>query len=58
MKPKKGSWIVRMKCEVTKEVICEDCTEEQARANPFEYSSQETELDQIDYDVRSVEPNE
>jgi len=46
-----------MKCEVTKDVYCENCTEEEARNNPFEHSTEEVEVDQCDYEVRSVEEN-
>lgn len=54
----KGSWIVRMKCEVTKEVVCNDCTEEEARTDPYEHAvGDETEISQDGYDVISVEPN-
>jgi len=56
-KPEKGSWIVRLKCEVTKEVVCDDCTEEEAESDPFEHAVEETEIDQIDYQVVDVKPN-
>ncbi len=56
-KPAKGSWIVRMQCVVTKDVYCENCTEEQARSNPFDYASDEREVDQIDWEIRSVQEN-
>lgn len=55
-KAKKGSWMVRMKCEVTKDVYCEDCTEDEARNHPFDHAVDETEVEQTDYDVKSVEP--
>lgn len=48
-------WIVTARCTVLKSITCEDCTEEQARANPFEHAVDETEIDQMDYDVKSVE---
>ena len=56
-KAKKGSWVVQMKCTVTKTVVCEDCTEEDARTDPFEYAIDEQETSQIDYEVTSVEEN-
>ena len=34
-KEKKSSWVVRMRCVVTKEVVCDDCTEEEAKKNPW-----------------------
>ena len=56
MKNKK-SWIVTAKCVIKKSIICEGCTEEEAQANPFEYAIDETEIEQIDWEVESVEPN-
>ena len=47
-----------MKCEVIKDVYVSDCTEDDARTNPFEHSTDEREVDQLDWEVRSVEPNE
>lgn len=57
-KPKKGSWIVRMKCVVTKEVVVDNCTESDAESNPWEFAVDETEIEQQDWDVLSVKPNE
>ena len=57
-KAKKGSWIVRMKCEVDKEVVCNDCTEEQARENPWDYAVDEREVGQTDCKIESVKPND
>lgn len=54
----KKNWIVRMKCVVLKDVYCTDCTEEQATSDPFEYASNEVEVDQHDYEVRSVKEDE
>jgi hypothetical protein len=45
-----------MECKVTKEVYCVNCTEEQAKSDPFEHAVDEIEIDQIDYDVLSVKP--
>lgn len=52
------NWIVRVKCEVTKEVICFDCTQEQAKKNPFQYAEEERETGQQNWKVTSIEPNE
>lgn len=57
-KPVVGNWIVRMRCEVVKEIYCADCTEEQARSNTFDYADDEIEIEQTDYTVLSVNPNE
>ena len=58
MKSKKRNWIVRMECKVIKDVYVSDCSEEEARTNPFAHSTNEREVDQLDWEVRSVEPNE
>lgn len=56
---KRGDWIVRMRCGVVKEVNCDNCTEEQARTDPWEYVvGDETEIEQYDWEVMSIEPNE
>lgn len=58
MKKKKGSWIVRVKCTVLKNVYVSNCTEEQARIVPFEHADDELELEQIDWEVKQVIENE
>jgi hypothetical protein len=55
---KKGNWIVMMERVVRTEVICDDCTEEEVNANPWDHATSETDLDQIDWEVISVGPNE
>jgi hypothetical protein len=55
---KRKSWIVTAKITVIKELVCEDCTEEQARADPFRHSVSEEEKEMPDYVVLRVEPNE
>lgn len=46
-----------MTCEVKKEVICDNCTQEQAEGNPFDHVVSEREISQSDYSVDSVEEN-
>lgn len=60
MKPKKKrSWIVRLRCVVVKEITCEDCTEDQARDDPWEHvDGDELEIEQVDWEVKSVKENE
>jgi hypothetical protein len=53
----KQSWIVRVQCVVEKEVITTDCTEAEARDNPWNHFDSERELSQPDFTVHSVEPN-
>jgi hypothetical protein len=48
------SFIVRMRCKVLKDVVCEGCTEKQARNDPFEYAIDEVEVEQEDWEVISV----
>lgn len=59
-KKKKGeprNWIVKMRCVVIKEVYCSDCSEDEAHDDPFNFSKDERELEQEDWQVISVEPN-
>lgn len=57
-KPKVGSWIVRVKCTVTKEVTCDNCTEEEARNDPWGYATNERDIDLVDWEVERTEPND
>jgi len=52
MTPKQ--WLVRVRCVVVKEVVCEDCTKEEARSNPWDHAVCEEEIEQIDWDVTEV----
>lgn len=45
---------VRVRRVVTTLVLCEGCTIEQAKANPYLYSVDEREIDQEDYEVLSA----
>ena len=47
-----------MTCTVTKEVFCDDCTEEEARNMPWDHATSEHEIDQGDYEVTKVYPND
>lgn len=47
-------WIVRIECTVLKEVTCTGCTEEEARLNPWKHAQDEIEVDQRDWEVKSV----
>ena len=50
---------VIMECTVTKEIICEGCTAQEAEADPWKYAVDERELDTIDAKVlRSEEYRE
>lgn len=47
--------VLRVRCVVVKEVVCEGCTVEQARADPWEYAvGDETELYQEEWEVLSA----
>lgn len=50
----KEQWIVRVRCVVVKEIVCENCTKQEAREYPWAHSVNETELEQIDWDVTEV----
>jgi len=52
------SWIVRMRCEIVKEVFCKGCSEQEARENPWDYSSDETEIEQTNWEIESVRSND
>lgn len=55
--PRKKSWIVEMMCTVRKQVIVENCTEEEANENPWDYAVDETEIDQVDWEVIGIKEN-
>ena len=50
----KGTFTVRMERTVITLVTCADCTAEQARANPWDYATDEHNVDCIDWKVLSV----
>ena len=54
---KNRSWVVTCICEVVKKLVCEGCTEDEARKNPFDYAVDETEVAQNDWRVTEVEEN-
>ena len=51
-------YLVRMSCVVTKLVTCENCTEEQAAQQPWNFCTDEQEIDMQDWTVLSVEREE
>jgi len=55
--PKKGSWIVRMKVTGTHIVTCDNCTEDEARENPYLYAVDEQDVETSDWEIISVEEN-
>ncbi len=57
MKQEKKDWIVKMECVVRKTVVVENCTEEQARTNPWDYAEDEYESETVDWQVISIEEN-
>ncbi len=51
----KGNWVVMLKRTVTTQLYCEDCTEDEARDDPWEHATgDDVELDCIDEDVIDV----
>ena len=56
-KAKKGSFVVVVRCTVTKQLICEDCTQEQAEEDPYAHCTDEVEIELIDWDVVNVQTN-
>lgn len=58
MKKKKGSWIVTIEATTKKEIVVDNCTEEQAENNPWAFAIDERHLETVDWEVLDVEPNE
>jgi len=58
-KPKIGSWVVRVRCTVDRDVVVENCTEEEARKSPWDCSvAEENDVELRDFDVIDVSPND
>jgi hypothetical protein len=57
MAKKKGSWIVIIESTVTEEIICDDCTQEEAENDPFAYAIEENIQEHLDWEVKSVTEN-
>ena len=56
---KKGSWIVRVKQTVVADFVVEDCTEEEAKVGLWDCNiTEETVIEQVGWEVQSVNPNE
>lgn len=54
----KKSWVVKMRVTNLCTVICEGCTEQEARENPYRYSIDEHHEDISDWEVLNVTENE
>lgn len=57
MSGEKKSWIAKLRCTVTKQVLLENCTEEEAEEDPFAHAVEEDELEQVDWEMLSLEEN-
>lgn len=55
--PKNSNWIVRVRATVLKDIFVENCTKEEAEANPFDHAESEEEVEQQDYKVIDVTEN-
>lgn len=52
-----SSWVVVMTCTVRKEVVCDGCTEDEARSDPWSHARSESDIEKIDWKVDSVHEN-
>lgn len=50
-------WVVRVRATVTKDVFCENCTDAEARRDPYNHAENEEEVEQYSYEVIGVKPN-
>ena len=57
-RPKRGSWVVRIRRTIEEEVICGPCTEEEAEKEPLKFAVDRCELETVDWNVLKVEPND
>lgn len=55
---KTKSWIIRMTVTKEVEIVTDECTEQEARENPYRHAVDETEIQVIDWDVEEVEAND
>lgn len=58
MSKENKSFVVRMRCIVTKDVIVENCTRKEAEKDPWDHAVDEIEIDQDDWEVISVKENQ
>jgi len=58
MSDEKKNWIVTVECVVKKKLYLEDCTQEQATKEPWDYAVDEEEYEQTDWTFIGCEPNE
>lgn len=52
------SWVIKVRCVVTKDVVCDGCSREQALAHPFRYAVDEQETELEDWTVLQISENE
>jgi hypothetical protein len=52
----KRDWLVTVRATVIKRLYCPECTEAEAKADPFDFASTEDEDHQEDWEVVAVEP--
>ena len=58
MELKNGNWVVKIESTHHKQLVVENCTEDQARSCPWEYAVDETYLGMVDWEILSVKPKE
>lgn len=52
---KKGSWIVTLREEVRRQVVCVDCTMEEAEEDPYAYIEHDTQGSVLVFEVEEIE---
>lgn len=57
-KKKSKGWVVMVRCEVVKELVCDYCSKQDAEDDPFAHAIQERECGTPDWEVISIVPNE
>lgn len=50
----KSNWLVRVEKTVIVDVLCVNCTREEARENPFAFAIDEQDCELTDWEVLSV----
>ena len=59
-RPRKGSWVVTIKVIRTEQIVCDNCTQQEAQNDPWTHHDGVNPIDQemTDWDVQSVHEND
>jgi hypothetical protein len=55
--PQTRSFVLTVRCVVERQIVCEDCTEAEARDDPWSHATDERDMSMPDWKVMDIRPN-